>query len=212
MPRTRFYYQNLASISSLPCLEETAELNELSLPCVQIAHARSGGALARHTVGQRGSIVPRCWAETGLEVARRVELLAEMFAERRVGEANKLPLLLALEMIKAFLKIRMSAAGEDVEQKGRRTGMLRAASFRLSHRGQPRRFRWWLAGAILHSLRPVVYLAALILFGNKSWLPFLVSLILDLVAQEQPWTQVVFRTGLVLPRLISLTRPLHPEF
>jgi hypothetical protein len=40
-----------------------------------------------------------------------VELLAEMFAERRVGEANKLPLLLVLEAIKALLKIRMSATG-----------------------------------------------------------------------------------------------------
>ena len=40
-----------------------------------------------------------------------MELLAEMFTERRVGEANKLPLLLVLEAIKALLKIRMSATG-----------------------------------------------------------------------------------------------------
>ena len=56
-------------------------------------------------------MAPRGWAETGLEVARRVELLAEMFAERRVGEAHKLPLLLALEALKALLKIRMAATG-----------------------------------------------------------------------------------------------------
>ncbi|KAJ1484043.1 hypothetical protein T484DRAFT_1894978 [Baffinella frigidus] len=148
-----------------------------------IAHARTGGALARHGLAQRGSVVPRSWAETGLEVARRVELLAEMFAERRVGEANKLPLLLVLEGIKALLKIRMSATGQDVEQKGKATGMMRASCFHLSHRARPLRLRWWLAGAILHALRPVVYLAALIICGQRSWSPFFLSLLMDIISQ-----------------------------
>ena len=77
----------------------------------------------------------------------------------------------------------MRGSSEDVEQKGKRTGMTRATAFRLAHAAHSRRFQWWLAGAILHALRPVVYLAALMLFGQRAWAPWFVSLLVDILAQ-----------------------------
>lgn len=60
--------------------------------------AARGGKVASHKIALRGGLVVSHWAEGCLEGVRRLELLAEMMAERTVGRRKKFPLLLCLEV------------------------------------------------------------------------------------------------------------------
>jgi hypothetical protein len=158
----------------------------------------SNGALGRFQVMKTGgSCSVRCFSGLCLEALRRIELLAEMLSERLFGGNGALKVLLMFEIIKAICKIYLCYRGKDVEQKGAKTGLARSSGFRVKRDflhpkmlESAESLRWWLAGTIFHSLRPVIYLAVLLksrgganIDRRKScWPPWLLSLILDLIA------------------------------
>lgn len=143
-----------------------------------------------------GSCSVRCFSGICLEALRRIELLAEMISERLFGGSGALKVLLFFEIIKCMCKIYLCYRGKDVDQKGPKTGLVRSIGFRV--RRDFSRFKmfdsasadslkWWFAGSFFHSLRPIVYILALLKTadGSKSrsrWPPWLLSLTLDLLA------------------------------
>jgi hypothetical protein len=149
------------------------------------AEAAQGGAFARHKIEKRGGAAAEGTSETVLETVRRLELLMEMVADRMVGETRKVPLLLAIEFIKTICRIRLTLQGRDLPGRGRRLGLRRSISLICLMRQQLSRsnLRWWMAGSILHALRPLLYLAALQKYGSKSWAPWLLSLLVDIAAE-----------------------------
>mmetsp|Transcript_39032 Transcript_39032/g.96052 ORF Transcript_39032/g.96052 Transcript_39032/m.96052 type:complete len:365 (+) Transcript_39032:128-1222(+) len=142
------------------------------------------GALARHRVVAKGGIAPSCAIEVWLEAAKRIELLVEMAAERTPGKRMKFALLTSLELFKALCRIWLATRGLDLDQRGRSTGLALAGAFKVSRnvRSDPR-LRWWILGTTVQALRPVIYLAAVRAFGERSWIPLAISLFLDLLSE-----------------------------
>ena len=158
----------------------------------------SGSAFGRfQVIKSGGNSAVRCFSGVFLEAIRRIELLAEMISERIWGGKGALKMLLFFELIKAICKIYLCYRGKDVDQKGSKTSMARAPGFLVCRDFMGLKasdsfsdLRWWLAGSVIHSVRPVIYLLAMIAVGthNKAvhsrtrWTPWLLSLFLDLVA------------------------------
>lgn len=162
--------------------------------------AERGGAFARYKVEKRGGTAVRGVSDSMLETMRRIQLLVEMAAERTIGDTKKVPLLLVIEFIKALCRINNSVKGRDLAARGRRLGLQRSKAMQSLVHAMPRAdLAAWAAGSALHALRPLVYLAALMRYGAKSWRPWLLSLLVD-VAAEVAAGRPVFRAALARKR------------
>jgi hypothetical protein len=159
---------------------------------------QSSSALGRFQVMRTGgSSSVRCIPSIFLEAIRRIELLAEMLSGRILGgQDGTFKILFVFEMLKAICKIYLCYRGQDIDQRGMKTGFAKSNAFRvLRDLGAAKSLspvttnslKWWLAGTTVHALRPVVYLASIVLLGSNRyartrWGPWLLSLVLDLVA------------------------------
>jgi hypothetical protein len=162
---------------------------------------QSSGALGRFQVMRTGgSSSVRCFPSIFLEAIRRIELFAEMTAGRILGgQDGTFKILLVFEILKALCKIYLCYRGQDIDQRGSKTGFAKSRGFRVRRDhtdlggakslspASTRALTWWLAGTSVHALRPVVYLASIVILGSNRhartrWGPWLLSFVLDLVA------------------------------
>ena len=170
--------------------EVTSEFVHSTLSIMSLysdAHeAACGGAFVHYKIEKRGGAAVRGMSESLLEGLRRLELLVEMIADRTIGIERKLPLLMALEFVKAACHISLSLQGRELPARGKRLGFQRTRflqwllHYELSRKSKRR----WIVGSVVHALRHLVYLAAIQKFGAKSWIPWILSLLVDLAAHS----------------------------
>jgi hypothetical protein len=154
------------------------------------------GPLGRYQVTRKGGTAANSLSAICLEATRRIELFVEILAERFVGSRGTLKLLLTFELIKAICRIYLCFRGKDLDQRGTQTGLARAGGCRIERSlaassENAAALQWWFAGTTVHALRPVFYLAAVMLTGSRQsgytdsrWAPWIISLLLDWVAHH----------------------------
>ena len=132
---------------------------------------------------RRSGFISNSKSEVLLEFIRRFELISEMLCDRALAN-RKFMLLLIIELAKACCKIQNCRKGREINHRSDSLGLTRAHRFQLSwSHVDIQRFRWWLAGSSIHALRPVVYLALMQKFGNKSWIPWITSFFIDALSE-----------------------------
>ncbi|EKX41891.1 hypothetical protein GUITHDRAFT_153679 [Guillardia theta CCMP2712] len=148
-----------------------------------VIESSRGNALTRCKMQRRSGFISNSKSEVLLEFIRRFELISEMLCDRALAN-RKFMLLLIIELAKACCKIQNCRKGREINYRSDSLGLTRAHRFQLSwSHVDIQRFRWWLAGSSIHALRPVVYLALMQKFGNKSWIPWITSFFIDALSE-----------------------------